>query len=322
MRKFWKGLLAGGAAGVAALAAVNAAIARGTNETEEPAAGGEALTFDSAEGQVFYRAAGEPNAPPLILIHQIGAGASSFTWRRNCGPLARDFCVYAPDLLGFGLSAKPADAAYSAALYVSLISDFLRDVARRPAHLVAHSSSAPLAALVADEYPHLVRSLTLVAPRGVVSGSARADLPGAAFYGLLHSPVLGASFYNAMTSERSLRDYALKELYYDPSHATDRLVAHYYAASHREGAQYAMAAHLSGFLSADARTAFARLAQPLTIVWGRQDRNFQQADALAALNSRAQQEVFDRCRMMPQEEHAAGFNALLQATHSARSAAA
>ena len=45
------------------------------------------------------------NKPPLLLIH--GFGASVYHWRYNLPYLARNYHVYAIDLLGFGLSEKP-----------------------------------------------------------------------------------------------------------------------------------------------------------------------------------------------------------------------
>src|SRR5947209_15763338 len=82
LQKFWKGLIAGGAAGVA-LAAVNAAVARDVPEPETGALGGEAGTYAWKHGQIFYRHAGEETAPPLLFVHGIGAGARSFMWRRS-----------------------------------------------------------------------------------------------------------------------------------------------------------------------------------------------------------------------------------------------
>ncbi len=319
----WRGLLAGGA-GMAALAAMNASIARTRAEPDDTVLGGTAATYRARHGQVFYRVAGDETATPLVFLHGIGAGASSFIWRRNFDALAADFRVYALDLLGFGFSDKPAAAPYSAALYVELITDFLRTVVRAPAHLVVHATSAPFAVRVADEAPELVRTLTLVAPAGVDTADARPDLPGAAFYGLLHSPVLGTSFYNAMTSERSIRDYARTRLFYNRRLATPRLVAHYYAASHQTGAHYPMVAFLSGFLQTDARAAFARLAQPVTLVWGRQDEanSLERAGVLLALNPRARLDIFDHARLMPHAEHPDRFNTLLRQQLAARSAAA
>jgi 4,5:9,10-diseco-3-hydroxy-5,9,17-trioxoandrosta-1(10),2-diene-4-oate hydrolase len=126
--------------------------------------------------------------------------------------------------------------------------------------------------------------------------------------------VLGTSFYNAMTSERSVRDFARNHLFYEKRFATPRLVAHYYAVSHLPGAHYAATAFLSGYFNTDIREPFARLAQPVTLAWGKQDgaNPIEQAGLLLGLNPRARLEVFDRCRQMPQEEHAERFNALLR----------
>lgn len=316
LRNFWKGLLAGGAASVATLAAVNAAVKRDAPEPETGALGGEEGVYGWEHGRIFYRVAGDESAAPVVFIHGIGAGARAFMWRRNFEPLSTDYRVYALDLLGFGYSDKPANAPYSAELYVSLIADFLRDVVGRPAHVVASSLSAAFAASVADEHPKLVASLVLISPTGAGNLSARPGMTGAAFYSLLHSPVLGASFYNTLTSERSISDYAREQLFHDPRFATPRLVAHYYAVSHLDGAQYAATAFLSGYLNTDIRAPFARLTQPVTLVWGRQDTTnpIEQAVTLLGLNPRARLELFDRCRMMPQEEHAERFNSLLRET--------
>ncbi len=316
MRNFWRGLLAGGAAGagVAALAAVNAAVARDVPEPETGALGGDAGSFEWKHGQVFYRHAGAEDAPPVLFVHGISAGARAFMWRRNFLPLARHFRVYALDLLGFGYSDKPANAPYSADLYAELLSDFLREVVRAPAGVVAHTLSAAFAVRAADVWPEAVSSLVLVSPTGADHLSARPGMTGAAFYGLLHSPVLGTSFYNAMTSERGVRDHARERLFYEKRFVTPRLVAHYYAVSHLPGAQHAATAFISGYLNTDIREPFERLRQPVTLAWGKQDTTnpIENAGLLLGLNPRARLEVFDRCRQMPQEEHAERFNALIR----------
>jgi pimeloyl-ACP methyl ester carboxylesterase len=195
-------------------------------------------------------------------------------------------------------------------------------VVGRPATVVAHSLSAAYAVRAADEQPELVNALVLVSPTGAFDASARPGMTGAAFYGLLHSPVLGTSFYNAVTSERGLRDYARQQLFYEKRFATPRLVAHYYAVSHLPGAQYAVTAYLSGYLNTDIREPFARLRQPVTLAWGRQDLSnpIERAGQLLRLNPRARLELFDRCRLMPQEEHAERFNAMLLDDLRARTA--
>jgi len=324
LSNLWKTVIAGGAS-MAALAAINASIRRGANEPDDSALGGEAHFFEWKYGNIFYKTAGEHHAgPPLVFIHGIGAGSSSFMWRKNFEDLSRDFRVYAFDLLGFGFSDKPAAASYSADLYVELITDFIREVTGYPANVVASSLGASYAIRVADEHPELIRSMVLNAPTGADKPITRPGMAGAAFYGLLQSPVLGTSFYNVMASERSIRDYALKHLFYDYRRVTSRLVTNLYATSHQPGAQHAIAAFLSGYLNTDPRAAFSRLTQPVMLVWGKQDQMapIAQAAVLLQANSRAQLEVFDYCRMMPEQEHPAKFNSLVRDAFLARSAAA
>ena len=309
----WKTLIAGGA-GMAALAAVNAAIRRNVHDPDDSALGGSPKYFPWKHGRIFYKESGLRNSGvPILFVHGIGAGASSFMWRKNFDPLSQNFRVYALDLLGFGFSDKPAAAPYSADLYVELISDFIREVVGGRANVIASSLSASYVVRVADEHPELVNALVLNAPAGYDSYTSRPGMAGAAFYGLLQSPVLGTSFYNVMASERSIRDYARRTLFYDYRRVTDRLVSNLYATSHQAGAQHAIAAFLSGYLNADMRSAFSRLSQRVILVWGKQDPTtpISKADALLTLNSTAELEVFDFCRMMPEQEHPDRFNELV-----------
>jgi pimeloyl-ACP methyl ester carboxylesterase len=60
--------------------------------------------------QVFYRAAGEVNAPVVLLLH--GFPASSFMFRELIPRLANDYRVIAPDLPGFGFTEAPPQRQY------------------------------------------------------------------------------------------------------------------------------------------------------------------------------------------------------------------
>src|SRR4030095_13170967 len=162
---FWKTLLAG-SAGMAALAAVHAAIQRNVVEPDDSALGGTARFFMWKHGRIFYKESGlDKPGLPIVFVHGIGAGSSSFMWRKNFDVLGQNFRVYALDLLGFGFSDKPAGAPYSANVYVELISDFIRDIGGR-ANIVASSLGAAYAVRVADEHPELINAMILNAPAG------------------------------------------------------------------------------------------------------------------------------------------------------------
>jgi pimeloyl-ACP methyl ester carboxylesterase len=61
--------------------------------------------------QVFYRAAGDANAPVVLLLH--GFPASSFMFRELVPRLADQYRVIAPDLPGFGFTEVPAERKYN-----------------------------------------------------------------------------------------------------------------------------------------------------------------------------------------------------------------
>lgn len=101
-------------------------------------------------------------AQPVILLHcSSGAGLA---WGPVAAPLAPDFRVFAPDLLGYG--AKPAwprgarlePGAEWAAL------EPLFDQIKGPVHLVGHSYGGAVALDIALNAPQRLASLTLIEP--------------------------------------------------------------------------------------------------------------------------------------------------------------
>lgn len=61
--------------------------------------------------RVFYRAAGDSEAPVVLLLH--GFPASSFMFRELIPRLADHYRVIAPDLPGFGFTEVPAEREYA-----------------------------------------------------------------------------------------------------------------------------------------------------------------------------------------------------------------
>ena len=61
--------------------------------------------------QVFYRAAGDPGAPVVLLLH--GFPTSSFMFRELIPRLADHYRVIAPDMPGFGFTEVPVERKYT-----------------------------------------------------------------------------------------------------------------------------------------------------------------------------------------------------------------
>ena len=98
----------------------------------------QAQYFNVEEQKIAYwtdQSAGE-EAPWLILIH--GYPTSSWDWTGLWPRLAKRFRLAAADMLGFGLSAKPADYYYAIADQASLYESLASKLQISEAHIFAH----------------------------------------------------------------------------------------------------------------------------------------------------------------------------------------
>src|SRR5947209_7437897 len=129
---------------------------------------GEAHLYKWTYGQVYYQIMGSETAPPLVLVHAPGIGASSYEMRGIMNELSQYYRVYALDLLGFGLSDAPT-ISYTADTYVALLTDFLTAVVGRPAILLASGLSCQYCTAVAGTHPNLCSGLVLLSPLSLTS---------------------------------------------------------------------------------------------------------------------------------------------------------
>jgi pimeloyl-ACP methyl ester carboxylesterase len=297
-------MLAGGAA-LGAAATWNALLGRATPPLDNPI-GGEEGWWTWRGRRIFHTRRG--SGPALILVHGIHAAAWSLEWRHTVDALAAGHTVHTLDLLGFGLSERPA-IRYGARLYYNLLDDFARQVVREPCVLVASSLSAAYAAILGARDPGRYPALVLVEPAGLSRLHEQADAYGEAARVALDAPVVGSAVFNSLVSRPSLR-YWLRRVYADDSRVTDELVDAYHATAHQPGARFAPAAFVAGQLNVNVRSAMRRLGQPVLVVWGEQALEIPVDDAfrLRALKPDVELAIFPAAAGLPHDERPDDFN--------------
>lgn len=304
----WAALAVAG--GVGGLALMNRLIAAGTGEPYS-VLDGEYGTYSWSHGDIFYTVKGQGS--PVVLIHGVYAGASSYEYRRVFDLLAQQFRVYAFDLLGFGLSTRPP-LLYSPVLYEELIEDFILQVvggADQPVRVIASSLSAAFTIRAAAERPGIFTRLVLIQPTGFEDLANLNDTAGSRFgRALLRSPLLGQTAYNAVASRASIRYFLTSRTYAHASSVSDDMVDYYYTAAHQPGARYAAASFLSGALNTPVASVYPMLKRPILLCWGKDSRfsPLQNARAFRQANPRTELRVFD-CGSLPQDEAAEEFAA-------------
>ncbi len=125
----------------------------------------EQLRVPTREGETFVVASGRADAPPLVLLH--GSSANASAWLGDIASWARDFRVYAVDMVGEpGLSApsRPRLDSEEVALWLDDVLDGL-GLARTA--MVGMSLGGWVALDYAVRRPGRVERLALLCPGGI-----------------------------------------------------------------------------------------------------------------------------------------------------------
>jgi pimeloyl-ACP methyl ester carboxylesterase len=126
--------------------------------------------------KLFYREAGERNAPVLVLLH--GFPSSSHMFRDLIPQLAENFHVIAPDYVGFGYSDAPGVSAftYNFDNIAAHIEDLLFNVLDlKKFSIYVQDYGAPVGFRIASRHPDAIDGIV------VQNGNAYEEGIGAAF---------------------------------------------------------------------------------------------------------------------------------------------
>lgn len=118
------------------------------------------------EGDTWpYLDGGPTGAETVLLIH--GFGADKDSWIPYARELSGKYRVIAPDLPGFGESARHKDREYTVGVQTQRLHAFVTELGLGKFHLVGNSMGGHIAGLYAISYPAQLSSLALLDNAGV-----------------------------------------------------------------------------------------------------------------------------------------------------------
>ncbi len=117
-------------------------------------------SFMSQRGRLHYVDWGNPDAPPLILLHGGRDHARSWDWTAQ--RLRGDWHIICPDLRGHGDSTWNMQGDYGISGYVYDLAQLIHQLALAPVTLVAHSLGGNIALRYTGLYPDKVRRLVSI----------------------------------------------------------------------------------------------------------------------------------------------------------------
>lgn len=126
------------------------------------------VTVDGQE--IFYREAGDPNDPTILLLH--GFPTSSHMFRELIPKLSDRFHLVAPDYPGFGQSSMPAvdEFEYTFDNLSNVVGKFIDTVGLKHYSLYLMDYGAPIGFRIATKNPERVDSLIIQNGNAYVEG--------------------------------------------------------------------------------------------------------------------------------------------------------
>ncbi|GMN14056.1 alpha/beta fold hydrolase [Altererythrobacter sp. MTPC7] len=117
-------------------------------------------SFISQRTRLHYADWGNPDAPPLILLH--GGRDHCRSWDWTAEKLRRDWHVICPDLRGHGDSEWTNTGVYHVGSYVYDLAQLVHQLELAPVTIVAHSLGGNVAIRFTGLFPEKVRKLVAI----------------------------------------------------------------------------------------------------------------------------------------------------------------
>ncbi len=121
-------------------------------------------TYFSQRLRLHYVDWGNPEKPPLILLH--GGRDHCRNWDWTAAALRDDWHVIAPDLRGHGDSQWTADGSYTMTGYVYDLAQLVHGQRLQPVTIIAHSLGGNIALRYTGLYPDTVAKLIAIEGMG------------------------------------------------------------------------------------------------------------------------------------------------------------
>jgi pimeloyl-ACP methyl ester carboxylesterase len=214
-------------------------------------------------GQVVYHESG--SGPTLMFIHGVCPGASSYEWSKVYPQFTGSHRVLAPDLIGFGESARP-DANLSATDYVQSMAEFIRGTCDEAIAIVASGLGAGFSVLLASQHPEVVKQLVLWMPTGLTELGVRPVSMTRRFASMM--PLMHRFLYRNYESNRAaIRAWLVNQGFTDASRITDETLDVYATCAQQSGAEHAIRNLYTGRLNVGLEERLPMVSQPVTILW-------------------------------------------------------
>ena len=218
-------------------------------------------------GKIRYTKRG--NGTPVLLLHDLTVGSSSYEYNKLITSLSAEHEVYCIDFLGYGLSDKP-DMTFTNYLYVQMVTDFIKNVIGRKTNIIATGDAFPIAVMTCHNDSQLIHTLIGINPQSLYQLNQIPSKQTRILKILMDTPILGTFIYNLHTSRTAFTKIFQEQYFDNPYFVNEKDIASYVEAAHTTDhhSKHAYASYVGRYLNANIIHAIKEINNSIYLLGG------------------------------------------------------
>jgi len=190
----------------------------------------------------------------LLLIH--GLGASSERWSEVIPLFSEHYRVIIPDLIGFGLSDKPA-TDYTMNFFVDFLEKFIATSGISKPDIIGSSLGGQISAEYASLHSQKINKLVLVSPSGIMKQSTPA----------LDGYIMAAMYPNKISAKN-----AFEQMEGSGKHVEDKIISGFIERMQLPNAKLAFMSTILGLKNSKSiKSKLESISASTLLIWGTDD---------------------------------------------------
>lgn len=222
-------------------------------------------------GNIYYTKSG--SGSPLLFIHDLTAGSSSFEWQKLISQFEENHTVYLLDLIGCGHSEKPC-FEYTNFLFVQLISDFISDIIKEKCHIITSGASSSIALMTAHYKENILNKIIMINPSSISHEKrtvSKENYYKNKFYNL---PIIGTFYANRQNKREDYENLFYHSYFNNPYKTSTSDIDAYYSSYHNNQTSKSLFSSIqNNYTHTDITISLKQLNNPVFIIGGANEAN-------------------------------------------------
>lgn len=223
-------------------------------------------------GKIHYTVSG--SGDPILLIHSMNNGASSYEFTKITKKLSKSRTVYAIDLIGFGKSEKPK-ITYTAYLYVQLLHDFVKEVIQEDTDIITSGKSNSFVTMLSMQKSNHLNKLIFINPGDLKVLSQNPSTKDAILKYIFETPIIGTMMYTFISSRNQIRQQFKKVYFANHKNVVPKYIEAFYESSHigEVNNKFVYASNLCHYNNVNITSALEQINNSIYIIQGNMRTN-------------------------------------------------